>query len=233
MLLIFFGGIYIMLIARFYRKRKSPNGPNAEQKSRIGLMILLDLMVFPMILYGCWFWCRMAMGRIKPFAASPCGTNLFLFARVTPQRVKMASGFMAFVFVYTLLAVVFYQLAQLLYYFLPLYNAWHAWQKQDPSSEQPAPDPAPAPSITGSQHSISPSLRQFAEIVSETDTTDPDFFRQCTFWMVYVLPYCAFIFLLFVGLWLLLWITGQRKKPWAENFWKRTSGDGNSAEQLM
>ncbi|KAF2276374.1 uncharacterized protein EI97DRAFT_467079 [Westerdykella ornata] len=225
MLLIFFGGIYIMITSRFYRKRKVPRA-NATEYGSMGLPIVYNLVLFPMVLYGCWFWCRMAGGRIKPFAESPCGTYLFLFARVTPGRVRMASGFMAFVFIYTLLAVCFYQLSQLIMFLGPLLFVWRNRSNLAASSEPQAANSPRVPSIAGSQDSIPASLLRFVQLGVQFDDADAVLFRQSAIQMVYVLPLTVIFVLVDQGVRLILWTTGQSKKPWVDPLFKAEREDG-------
>ncbi|KAF1955588.1 hypothetical protein CC80DRAFT_594309 [Byssothecium circinans] len=174
MLLISLGGIYIMLISRFYRNMTTSK---ARTRTGIGVSIAFDLLLFPTILYGSWFWCKMATGNVRPFAESPCGTTLFLFARVTPQRMRMASGFMAFVFVYTLLAVFFYQLSCAIFFLTSLHTVLLN-RREVGASEPPDQISSRVPSVPGSQISIPALLRRVIQIGAQFDRAHAVFFRQ-------------------------------------------------------
>ncbi|KAJ5471089.1 hypothetical protein N7530_008446 [Penicillium desertorum] len=236
---IFFGGMYIMVMARIFRKA------GAKTHSGSGLVVAFELLLFPIVLYGCWFWIRLAQrGNVNPFAESPCGegTTFFLLARVTPQRMRAASGFMAFVFVYTQLAILFFQLGRAIGFFGPLYGVWVNRKYISSSADaESAPQPVlnatqQAPSISGSQRSqpsLTPSQRRIVEVVNLFDDADAKLFTQAATWMVFIIPSTCYMVLITGIVQLVLRVTRQENKPWAARLYSAEDGGKEGPGRLL
>jgi hypothetical protein len=101
-LFIFFGGIYNVTLPFLANLAGNEQGR--------GLFWATVYIAYPVLLFSCWFWVRMAVGSEYHFAPTPCGTSFFLFSRVRPSHLKSASQFMAFLCLWILSTPVFHLL---------------------------------------------------------------------------------------------------------------------------
>jgi len=84
LMFMFWGGIYPLVDIA------------GTQASSPGLKYGWYLLGFPMYLFTCWFWIRLAAGSGYHYALTPCGTSFFLFKQVHQHHFVIASRFMAF-----------------------------------------------------------------------------------------------------------------------------------------
>jgi hypothetical protein len=149
---------------------------------------------------------------------------------------------MAFVFVYTQLAIIFFQLGRAIGFFGPLYGVWVNRKYISSSADaDSAPQPVlnatqQAPSISGSQRSqpsLTPSQRRIVEVVNLFDDADAKLFTQAATWMVFIIPSTCYLVLITGIVQLVLRVTRQENKPWAARLYSAEAGGKEGPGRLL